>query len=60
MICDNINIYNYNRYKLPINITFDPFSHDFISDTNFPQNYSFSDNHIVSDLEVYEFIMLSW
>ena len=37
MICDTIEIAKSN-----ISINFDPFPPDFITDSNFPRNYSFS------------------
>ena len=54
MICDTIKIAKSN-----ISINLDPFAPDFIPDSNFARNYSFSDFYMVSDSEIYDLIMSS-
>ena len=46
MICDTIKLAKYN-----ICINLEPFSPDFIPNSNFLRNYSFSDVYIMSNSE---------
>ena len=54
MICDTIKIAKSN-----ISINLDPFSPEFIPDSNFSSNYSFSDIYMVSDSVIYDLIISS-
>ena len=54
MICDTIKIAKFN-----ISINLNQFAPDFIPDSNFSRNYSFSDFYMVSDSEIHDLIMSS-
>ena len=54
-----IYIYTITITKSNVSTNLYPFAPDFIPDSNFSRNYSFSDFYMVSDSEIYDLIMSS-